>query len=348
MRDMEMLQFHPTGLIVPGSVVAGSLLEEGLRGAGAYLLNGDGERYMQRYAPERGRARHARRGQPLRLPGNDGRPGLPRGRGPHRGGPPGRRFRGEQLSGHVQALPPVRLRPRPGRRAGVALGPLLHGRGRIDPHAHASLHRLFVAGEDAGGVHGGNRLGGNGICESCVYGRQAGKALAAIPREREPPRPATRHPGRRRRSPGACCSPSSAARAKARSGCATRCASSTGPRSASCATARTSSRPSAASPRCAGRPKRSGSRVREPTTCPGTPRIDLRNMLDVSLMTASSALARRESRAAHYRSDHPQQDDANWLYNIFLTRGADGMPVLTTEPVRFTHKSLEECQRYRK
>ncbi len=51
MVDMEMLQFHPTGLIVPGSVVAGSLLEEGLRGAGAHLFNSQGERYMQRYAP---------------------------------------------------------------------------------------------------------------------------------------------------------------------------------------------------------------------------------------------------------------------------------------------------------
>ncbi len=52
MRDMEMIQFHPTGLIIPGSVVAGSLLEEGLRGAGAYLYNGQGERYMKKYAPD--------------------------------------------------------------------------------------------------------------------------------------------------------------------------------------------------------------------------------------------------------------------------------------------------------
>src|SRR5512137_118500 len=52
MVDMEMLQFHPTGLIVPGSVVAGSLLEEGLRGAGAHMVNALGERYMSRYDPE--------------------------------------------------------------------------------------------------------------------------------------------------------------------------------------------------------------------------------------------------------------------------------------------------------
>src|ERR1041385_8202526 len=52
MMDMEMIQFHPTGLIIPGSVVAGALLEEGLRGAGAHLYNGNGERYMLNYAPD--------------------------------------------------------------------------------------------------------------------------------------------------------------------------------------------------------------------------------------------------------------------------------------------------------
>ena len=49
LRDMEMVQFHPTGLIVPNSLMTGALLEEGLRGAGGRLLNGRGERFMQRY-----------------------------------------------------------------------------------------------------------------------------------------------------------------------------------------------------------------------------------------------------------------------------------------------------------
>src|SRR5215471_13899685 len=50
--DMEMLQFHPTGLLVGKSMATGGLLEEGLRGAGAHLFNGKGERYMLNYAPE--------------------------------------------------------------------------------------------------------------------------------------------------------------------------------------------------------------------------------------------------------------------------------------------------------
>ena len=48
MVDMEMVQFHPTGLLVKGAIVAGTVLEEGLRGAGARLYNGLGERYMER------------------------------------------------------------------------------------------------------------------------------------------------------------------------------------------------------------------------------------------------------------------------------------------------------------
>src|SRR5207253_256048 len=46
LRDMEMVQFHPTGLVIPGSLMTGALLEEGLRGAGGHLRNGRGERFM--------------------------------------------------------------------------------------------------------------------------------------------------------------------------------------------------------------------------------------------------------------------------------------------------------------
>src|SRR5437879_12868733 len=49
LRDMEMIQFHPTGLVIPGSLMTGALLEEGLRGAGGQLRNGLGERFMARY-----------------------------------------------------------------------------------------------------------------------------------------------------------------------------------------------------------------------------------------------------------------------------------------------------------
>src|SRR5262249_57805551 len=53
LRDMEMVQFHPTGLVVPGSLMTGALLEEGLRGAGGRLFNAGGERFMARHDPVR-------------------------------------------------------------------------------------------------------------------------------------------------------------------------------------------------------------------------------------------------------------------------------------------------------
>ena len=52
LRDMEMVQFHPTGLLAgTGTRMTGTVLEEGLRGAGGYLLNGARERFMQQYDP---------------------------------------------------------------------------------------------------------------------------------------------------------------------------------------------------------------------------------------------------------------------------------------------------------
>src|SRR5665811_2321257 len=57
LRDMEMVQFHPTGLLAgTGTRMTGTVLEEGLRGAGGHLLDGAGERFMQRYDPRGERA----------------------------------------------------------------------------------------------------------------------------------------------------------------------------------------------------------------------------------------------------------------------------------------------------
>src|SRR5947199_9716941 len=51
--DMEMMQFHPTGILAGNSIATGGPLEEGLRGAGAHLYNALGERYMERYSPDK-------------------------------------------------------------------------------------------------------------------------------------------------------------------------------------------------------------------------------------------------------------------------------------------------------
>lgn len=347
MRDMEMVQFHPTGLIVPGSVVAGSLLEEGLRGEGAYLFNGEGERYMKRYAPDA--AERATRDVVSRSSYLE----IMNGRGCKEGGV-------HIVAAHLGAefveknFPGMCERCRQFKydlaRGPVPVSPSAHymmGGAAIDKHCRTSLERLFVAGEDSGGVHGGNRLGGNGIGDSCVYGRQAGKAIAEYLHK----------------------------------------ANGKTPETVVGLPERLTERYVAPFERTSGQgPFELRDRLREANwnlvgvvrnepdlsqaietidaiaeearnirlngirayNMPWNYCMDLLNMIDVSRMTARSAQLRKESRAAHYRSDYPEQDDQNELYNIFLRKGDDGMPVTQKRPVEFSHKSLKECQRYRK
>ena len=114
LEDMEFYQFHPTGI-----VGIGILLSEAARGEGGYLLNNDGERFMERYAPIADGARAARHGQPGDLPGDPGRAGHRRQglRLPRRAPPGAQGDRGEAAGHH-------RLRPDlPGRRADQRAGP---------------------------------------------------------------------------------------------------------------------------------------------------------------------------------------------------------------------------------
>src|SRR3954468_9802539 len=178
MVDMEMVQFHPTGLIIPGSVVAGALLEEGLRGAGAHLFNGDGKRYMLDYAPdvaERATRDVVSRSSYIEM--TSGR-ATPEGGVYIQASHLGANFVLKNFPGMAERCQQFGYDLARGR---VPISPTAHfvmGGAVVDLTGQASLNRLFVAGEDAGGVHGANRLGGNGICESCVLGRQVGKALA--------------------------------------------------------------------------------------------------------------------------------------------------------------------------
>jgi succinate dehydrogenase / fumarate reductase flavoprotein subunit/fumarate reductase flavoprotein subunit len=188
MIDMEMVQFHPTGLMVVGSNTSGTLLEEGLRGAGAHLVNAQGERFMERYAPEA--KERATRDVVSRCSFME----IVAGRGTPNGGVyidasvMGPEFVMKNFPGMVERcrdygfdLPHTR----------VEISPTAHffmGGVRIDPACHTDLDGLYAAGEDAGGVHGANRLGGNGIADSTVFGGIAGDSMAndAIGRELPP------------------------------------------------------------------------------------------------------------------------------------------------------------------
>src|SRR5262249_13154319 len=197
---MEMVQFHPTGLVIPGSLMTGALLEEGLRGAGGYLRNGAGERFMERYDPAR--MERSTRDLVSRASFTE----ISEGRGPPNGGgwidasplgaqPVEPAFRGMVRRcrdfGRDLARGPVEVQPTTHFMMGGVV---------TDPSCRTAIEGLFVAGEDAGGVHGANRLGGNGVAESTVFGGIAGDVMASFvagpPPPRAPPPPTDAPRGR--------------------------------------------------------------------------------------------------------------------------------------------------------
>jgi len=76
--------------------------------------------------------------------------------------------------------------------------------------------------------------------------------------------------------------------------------------------------------------------------------LDTLNMIEVSVMAATSALLRDETRGAHTRSDFLETRDDYGLFNIFIKRGANGLPECDKREVAFTHKTFEECQKHKK
>jgi succinate dehydrogenase / fumarate reductase flavoprotein subunit/fumarate reductase flavoprotein subunit len=176
--DMEMMQFHPTGLLVGKSIATGGLLEEGLRGAGARLYNNVGERFMEKYSPdkmERSTRDVVSRSSYMEIMA---------GRGTPSGGVlidathMGDKFLLDNFRGMVDRCREYGFDLLHSR---VEVSPSAHyhmGGIKIDVDCHTSIEGLFAAGEDAGGVHGSNRLGGNGVADSIVFGARAGDAMA--------------------------------------------------------------------------------------------------------------------------------------------------------------------------
>jgi len=186
LRDMEMVQFHPTGLLAgPDTRMTGTVLEEGLRGAGGYLLDGGGERFMLRYDA---RAERATRDIVSRAIDAEIRAGRT---SPHGGvylsmGHLGAENVRRQFKGMVERCTDCGFDLAGGRVEVVPTAHYLMGGVEFAPDCTTALPGLFVAGEDAGGVHGANRLGGNGVANSTVFGGIAGDSMARwVPRSGE-------------------------------------------------------------------------------------------------------------------------------------------------------------------
>jgi len=179
LRDMEMVQFHPTGLLAGEDTrMTGTVLEEGLRGSGGYLLNGAGERFMFQYHDHGERATRDVVSRAIYQEMRDGRT-TPLGGVYIEMKHLGPDFVAEKFKGMVKRCADCGFDLAGGRVEVVPTAHYMMGGVEFEEDCTTALPGLFVAGEDAGGVHGANRLGGNGVANSTVYGGIAGDAMAA-------------------------------------------------------------------------------------------------------------------------------------------------------------------------
>jgi succinate dehydrogenase flavoprotein subunit len=179
LKDMEFVQFHPTGMVWPPGV-QGILVTEAVRGEGGILRNKNGERFMEKYDPKR--MELSTRDVVARAIYTEVR----EGRGSEHGGAfldisqkPAEYVKKKLPSMYHQFL---ELADVDITKGPMEVGPTCHyvmGGVRVDPETAAStVSGLYAAGEVAAGLHGANRLGGNSLSDLLVFGRRAGMAAA--------------------------------------------------------------------------------------------------------------------------------------------------------------------------
>ncbi|HLU03070.1 MAG TPA: FAD-binding protein [Advenella sp.] len=183
LRDMEMVQFHPTGLLGgPDTRMTGTVLEEGLRGAGGYLINGAGERFMSHYHERGERATRDVVSRGIYAEMRAGRTSPMGGvyiQMSHLGVDHVRK----SFPGMVQRCADCGFDLAGGQVEVVPTAHYLMGGLEFEVDCSTASAGLFAAGEDCGGVHGANRLGGNGVANSTVFGGIAGDSMAAYVRK---------------------------------------------------------------------------------------------------------------------------------------------------------------------
>jgi succinate dehydrogenase/fumarate reductase flavoprotein subunit len=339
MVDMEMVQFHPTGLIVRGSNASGTLIEEGVRGAGAQLFNGLGERFMERYAPdvkERATRDVVSRSSFMEIIA---------GRGTPNGGVYidasviGPELVEKNFPGMVERCRDYGFDLAHSR---VEVSPTAHffmGGVRINTHCLTDLEALYAAGEDTGGVHGANRLGGNGIADSTVFGGIAGDSMAndVIGREFAPfdekqveemislaEAPLGREDldlyplrGQLRMN--------------------------NWDKMGIIRDEKGLQEGLTVIQELKEKADRVGIAGGKAYNIPWNDWLNLRNLLDVSQMIGWTALERKESRGAHYRSDFPKKNNRDYLKNFFMKR-AKGEIKIYERPVILSRLKPEEVE----
>ena len=336
LKDMEFVQFHPTALLE-----SGILITEGARGEGGILKNASGERFMSRYAP------HV-----LELASRDvvSRAIITEVR-------EGRGFPGDYVHLELMHLGKERIESRLQEicdfcRTFAGIDPVtqpipvmpaqhyMMGGIGTTIRGETNVPGLYAAGEAACvSIHGANRLGGNSLLETLVFGKQAGLAAAE-------------HAGR-----AAVPSVDPADVAKDEAEVQTMMDRKDGEepqhlRMALQATMdekvgvfRQPAELQAALAEVRAVRRRYGS-VRVVDTSSSynlnlTDALETGHLLDLAESIVVGAIARTESRGAHSRVDYPKRDDATWMRHTIATRGPDG-PVLSYAPVAYTRWEPKE------
>ncbi|MCK0167342.1 FAD-binding protein [Jannaschia sp. S6380] len=332
LRDMEMVQFHPTGLLAGDHTkMTGTVLEEGLRGAGGQLLNGADHRFMFDTDPRGERATRdvVSRGiyAEMRRNNTSENGGVFISMA-HLGPENVRR----KFAGMVQRCADSGFDLAAGRVEVVPTAHYFMGGVVVDPDTRTALEGLYVAGEDAGGAHGSNRLGGNGVANSTVYGGVAGDVMGADVARlslRDPDPEVLEAEVARALHPFA--QPPGHVQSLRH-------------------TLQEAMWEDVGVMRTETGMQRGLTRIAAirdelmQTGVDGTDRafnltwhdwLNLASLCDVSEVIAHAGLARENSRGAHFREDHPEGGDLGASYYTVARGAEDGLDV-TRAPVRFT------------
>ena len=355
--DMEMTQFHPTGMVWPMSV-RGLLVTEAVRGDGGTLQNKAGERFMFKYIPEFFRAETAdteaeadrwyadkknNRRTPDLLPRDEVARAInaevKAGRGSPHGGvlldiasrrsPDYIKKRLPSMYHQFMELADVDI-----TKTAMEIGPTLHyimGGVRVDADTtQSTVPGLFAAGEVAAGLHGANRLGGNSLSDLVVFGRRAGLHAAEYAK-RVPAMPNVDQAqldgmvkgmlGPLERKDGENPYAIHAELQETMQGLVGIIRSETELTDALARIVKLRERASLS--------RADGSRTYNPGWHMA---LDLLTMLTISEAVARAALMRRESRGGHTREDYPKPDP-EWGRKNVVVRRRDGGLEVATEPL---------------
>lgn len=341
LSDMEFVQFHPTTLY--GTNV---LISEAARGEGGVLRNTDGERFMARYAPEK-----------MELAPRD-----VVARAIFREIKERRGFEDHYVQLDLTHLGEVlvaerlpQVRDLAIRYAGVdparvpmPIEPAQHysmGGVRTDIWGVTSLPGLLAAGETANvSVHGANRLGGNSLLETVVFGRRAGKRSSELARKESWPALSGKTVSRALEPWSNLLSMPHQVLSENDSPFAIRLEMAT-LMTNQVGVFRTGDELEDAVDRLQQLKERyrrlSPQGGSQPFNYALMDHLEVGHLLDLSDIIARGALARTESRGAHFRLDYPERDDRNWLHHTFVSRGDTGPEFAEGEVSITRHKPQE-------